>query len=76
MGKIDNSRLTELCRELFFPFDSRFFRKDFCLGDNESEELKRIERLFILPKEPLINAQNTPPTLSSFNFLKFSRRYR
>ena len=27
-------------------------------------------------KEPLINAQNTPPTLSSFNFLKFSRRYR
>lgn len=51
MEKIDNSRLTELCRELFFPFDSRFFRKDFCLGDNESEELKRIERLFILPED-------------------------
>ena len=26
-----------------------------------------------LSKESLINAQNTPPTLSSFNFLNFSR---
>ena len=44
---------------------------DFTITERRTQ--KAVKGQVTTVRESLINAQNTPPTLSSFNFLKFSR---
>ena len=60
MEKKKSTHLTDLCRELFFPFDSYFFSERYCLGNDASEGLKKIDSLFNFLDEKHESVQSNP----------------